>query len=43
MNKVENANKMKRKKKKPSVLFDPKLVWLGIAPGLLIFIFFRVM
>ena len=42
MNKVENANKMKRKKKKPSVLFDPKLVWLGIAPGLLIFIFFRL-
>lgn len=35
---------MKRKagKRKANVLFDPRLIWLGIAPGLLIFILFRV-
>ena len=29
-------------KRKANVLFDPRLIWLGIAPGLLIFILFRV-
>ena len=35
---------MKRKagKRKANVLFDPRMIWLGIAPGLLIFILFRV-
>lgn len=34
--------KMKAGKRKANVLFDPKLIWLGIAPGLLVFILFRV-
>ena len=29
-------------KRKANVLFDPRMIWLGIAPGLLIFILFRV-
>lgn len=42
MMKTTSTNKLRPKKKNGSVLFDPKMIWLGIAPGLLIFILFRL-
>lgn len=42
MKETAGIKRVKPKKRASGVLFDPKMIWLGIAPGLLIFILFRV-